>query len=108
VERDVRAPGDDGVAGRLERGDQVDALAGLRVDAGPDRPVGEEDGGLVVLEHGGERPDGRLVARDDGDQALHVVRREVGVDGVVRDLAADQREAHAVGTVQLARRTRRS
>ena len=55
-----------------------------------------------MLEHRGERPDRRLVARDDGDHALHVVRGEVEADAVVHDLAADQREAHPLGSVQLA------
>ena len=54
-----------------------------------------------MLENGRERADRWLVARDHGDQALHLVRVQVRVDRVVRELAADQGIPHAVGAVQL-------
>ena len=80
VQRHARPPRRIGIARDLERGDQVDALAGLGIDARLDRAVGEEDRRLVVLEHRRQRADRRLVARDDGDQALHLVRVQVDVD----------------------------
>jgi hypothetical protein len=54
-----------------------------------------------VFEDGRERADWRLVARDDGDDSLHLVRVQVGVERVVRDLPADQGVPHAVGAVRL-------
>ena len=101
VERHLRAPRRVRVARHLEGRDQVDALPGRRISPGPDRPVRHEHRRLVALEHRRERADGGLVARDDRDQALHVVGVQVRVDRVVRELAADQGEPHAVGAVQL-------
>ena len=75
---------------------------GLGVDPGPDRAVGEDDRGRVVLEDGGERPDRGLVARHDGDQPGHAVRRQVHVGDVVDELASDQGEAHLRRAVELA------
>ena len=97
----VRVPGS-GSPANWNAGHEVDGLAGLRVDAGLDRAVGEQHRRLVVLEDGRERADGWLVARDDGDQPCHVVGVQVHVDAVVDQLAADQRVAHAVGAVELA------
>ena len=82
--------------------DEVDGLAGHRIDPGVDRAVGEHQRGDVVLEQGGQRADGRLVARDDGDDAGHVVGLEVRLRAVVDELAARQRVPHPVGAVELA------
>ena len=101
VERHARARRGVGVARHLKRRDQVDAFAALRIGSGLDRAVGKDDRRLVVLEDGRERADRRLVARDDGDESLHLVRVQVGVERVVRELAADQGIPHAVGAVQL-------
>lgn len=54
-----------------------------------------------MLEDGRERANRRLVTRDDGDEPLHLVRVQVGVERVVRELAADQGIPHAIGAVQL-------
>jgi hypothetical protein len=54
-----------------------------------------------VLEDRRERADRRLVARDDGDQARDAVGVQVHVDAFADQLPADQREAHAVGAVEL-------
>ena len=67
----------------------------------PNGPEDFDDVQLVMFEHSCEGAYGRLVARDDGDQSLHVVRREVKGHAVVNNLAADEREPHAVSAVQL-------
>ena len=72
------------------------------IDPGVDRTVGEHQRGDVVLEQGGQRADGRLVARDDRDDAGHVVGLEVRLGVVVHQLATGQRVAHPVGAVELA------
>jgi hypothetical protein len=101
VERHARARRGVGVTRHLKRRDQVDAFAALRIGSGLDRAVGQDHGRLVVLEDGRERADRRLVAGDDGDQSLHLVRVQVGVERVVRELPADQGVPHAVGAVRL-------
>ena len=90
-----------GVACTLKPADEVDPLAGLRVDARLDRAVRQQDGGGVVLKNRRERTDGWLVAGDDGDEARDIVRIQVHVRAVVHELAADERKAHPVGAVQL-------
>ena len=69
---------------------------------GVDRAVGEHQRRGVVLEQRGQRADGRLVARDDRDDARHVVGLEVRLGAVVDQLATRQRVAHPVGAVELA------
>ena len=97
-------PGPDLVVlvGRLERRDEVDPPPGHGIDPGLDRAVGEDHRGGVVLEHGGERPDRRLVARHHSDQPGDAVRRQVHVGDVVDELATDQREPHLRRAVELA------
>ena len=84
----VRMPG--GLVGA----DDVEGLAGLRVPAGPDGAVGHDDRRLVVFENGGERAHRRLVAGDHGDGAGEPGGLQVLAEGIVGDLAADQRIAH--------------
>ncbi len=99
-----RVPGPDlGVLiGHLEGRDEVDRVARLRIDARPDRAVGDDDRGCVVLEHGGDGPDRRLVAGHDGDHPGDAVRRQVDIGDVVDELAADERKSHLGGAVELA------
>ena len=91
-----------GIGRELERGHEVDGLAGHGIDPGVDRSVGDHQRGGVVLEQGREGADGRLVAGDDRDDPRHVVGLEVRLGAVVDQLAARQRVAHPVGAVELA------
>ena len=90
------------LVGHLEGRHQIDAATRLRVDPGPDGPVGEDDRGGVVLEHGGDGPDRGLVARHHGDEPGDAVGRQVDVGDVVDELAADQGEPHLWRAVELA------
>ena len=90
------------LVGHLEGRHQVDPGTRLRIDPGPDRAVGEDDRGRVVLEHGGDGPDRGLVAGHDGDQPGDAVRRQVDVGDVVDELATDQGEPHLRRAVELA------
>jgi hypothetical protein len=54
-----------------------------------------------MFEERGDRPDRRLIARHDRDQTLHVARRKMQTHAVVRQLAPNQRKAHAIRAVQL-------
>src|SRR5262249_35929312 len=101
VERVARTLLGIGVSRDLERVHEIDRLTAHRVRARDDRSVRDEDRRLVVLEHRREGTYWRLVAGYDGDQASHVTRGEVEAYAVVHDLAADEREAHPVGAVQL-------
>ena len=101
MERHLRPPRWIRIARHLKRRDEIDPLTGLRIDTGLDRAIGKQNRRLVVLEHRSQRADGRLVARDDGDEALHLVRVQVGVDAVVRQFASNERKPHALGAVQL-------
>ena len=101
MQRDPRAGGRVGVAGELEPGDEIDSLAGLRIDAGLDRSVGQQDSGRVVLEDRGESAYRRLVTGHDRDQPGHAGGVQVQIDALVDELAADERVAHALGAVEL-------
>ena len=90
-----------GLVGHLEGRHEVDGVAGRRVDAGVDGAVGEDDGGRVVLEDGGERADRGLVAGDDGDEAGDAVGGQVDVGHVVDELSAYEGEAHLRRAVEL-------
>ena len=69
---------------------------------GADGAVGEDDRRRVVLEDGGDGPDGGLVAGDDGDEAGDAVGGQVDVGNVVDELAPDEGEAHLRRAVELA------
>ena len=75
--------------------------ARLGVDPGPDGAVGQDHRRRVVLEDGGERPDGGLVARDHCNQPGDAVGGEMHVGDVVDELAADQGEPHLRRPVEL-------
>jgi hypothetical protein len=60
-------------------------------------PSERKTAGWVVLQHGRQRADGRLVARDDRDQAADLVGGQMSIDRIVRDLTPDEGEAHPVG-----------
>ena len=90
------------LVGHLERRHEIDAVTRRRVDPGPDGAVGEDDGGRVVLEHGGDGPDGGLVAGHDGDEAGDAVRGQVDVGDIVDELAPDEGEPHLRRAVELA------
>ncbi len=75
-----------GLVRHLEGRHQVDGVAGGGVRAGVDGAVGQDHGRRVVLEDGGERAHGRLVAGDDGDEAGDAVGGEVDVGNIVDEL----------------------
>ena len=84
---------------KLIAGDDVDRLSCGRILSRTDRPVGHDDGRTVMLEDRGKRSDRRLVAGDDRDNAFQAGRAEMFAQGIIRDLAADQRIAHLLGAV---------
>ncbi len=99
-----RVPGSDlGVlVGHLEGRNEVDPITRLWIDARPDRAVGDDDGGRVVLEDGGDGSDRRLVAGHDGHQPSNAVRRQMDVCDVMDELAANEGEPHLRSAVELA------
>ena len=90
------------LVGHLEGRHEIDPVARLRVDPGPDGAVGEDDGRGVVLEDGGDGPDWGLVAGHDGDESGDAVRRQVDVGDVVDELPPDEGEPHLRRAVELA------
>ena len=90
-----------GLIRHLEGGHEVDGLAGLGVDPGMDGAVRQDHGRRVVLEHGGQGPNGGLVAGHHGDEPGDGVGGQVHVGHIVDELAPDQGEAHLWRPVEL-------
>ena len=103
VQRDAGARLGVGIAGELEAVHEVDAFAGDadRLPGWID-PSESSTAGTLNSRIAASVPTGRLVARDDGDDAGDVVGAQVHVGGVVDEFAADQRVAHPLGAVELA------
>ena len=91
---DVMTKGGVRMSGDLIGADDIQGLAGIRVDPGMDRPVRHDDRRLVVLQQCGERAHGGFVAGDDRDGAGEAGGFQMLAQRVVGDLTADQGVAH--------------